>query len=75
MPQSPIQEKDSTQPVTDEAVRAINHALRDFGYPVDNAYCRKAVDELMAGEAAKGGPQMFIETWLRDAKLLPEAKS
>ena len=56
--------------VPDEAVREISRALKDFGYPVDFAYCRKAVDDLMAGESAKGGPQMFIHKWLYDAKLV-----
>ncbi len=60
------------QTVTDEAVRDMARALSDFGYPVDFDYCRKAVDELMAGGEARGGPQGFIQKWLQDAKLLPK---
>ena len=57
--------------ITDEVVREISRALKDFGYQVDFAYCREAADSLMAGEPAKGGPQMFMEKWLKDANLLP----
>jgi hypothetical protein len=58
--------------IADEAVRDITRALKEFGYPVDFAYCRKAVDDLMKGKNPVGGPQGFIQGWLRDAKRLPE---
>ena len=57
--------------ITDEAVREMTRNLNDFGYRIDFEHCRKAIDALMAGEAPKGGPQMFMQTWLRDANLLP----
>ncbi|KKK97009.1 hypothetical protein LCGC14_2657030 [marine sediment metagenome] len=60
------------QTIPDEAVREMHRALKDFGYPVDFSYCRKAVDDLIAGEPVAGGPKMFIQTWLQEAKLLPE---
>ena len=60
------------QQVSDAAVRDMVTALTDFGYPVDFTYCRKAVDDLLAGESPLGGPQGFIRRWLKDAKLLSQ---
>ena len=61
-----------SDPISDETVSNITSALKDFGYPVDFAYCRKAVDELMQGKPAVGGPMGFIRIWLRDAGLLSD---
>ncbi|KKL59704.1 hypothetical protein LCGC14_2212640 [marine sediment metagenome] len=59
--------------ITDEQVRGMMDGLKEFGYPVDFAYCRKSVDDLMEGKDPVGGPQGFIQGWLREAKLLPDA--
>lgn len=46
--------------------RALTKALVDFGYPVTAAYVSGEIDRLLKGEAPKGGPSMFIATWLKD---------
>ena len=60
-----------TNQLDDAVVRLITRALKDFGYNVDFAYCRKTVDDLMAGEPPVGGPAAFIQDWLQKANLLP----
>ena len=66
-----------TKQITDEAIRAIVHDLKDFGYPVDFAYCRKAVDGILEGKPAMslGTPALFIEKMLLDAGLIPDQES
>lgn len=44
--------------------QAFARVLRDFGYPVDAAYVGNEIKRLQNGEAAKGGPSMFIKNWL-----------
>ena len=46
--------------------KAFAATLKDFGYPVDAAYCKTQIEAWQRGEAPKGGPSMFIHGWLRD---------
>ena len=44
---------------------ALSATLRDFGYSAaDDTYVKAEITRLYAGEAARGGPSMFIKRWL-----------
>lgn len=50
--------------------RAINRALRGFGYNIDENTSTEYANKLLDGERATNGPMMFIEGWLQKAKII-----
>ena len=46
--------------------RAFQAVLVDFGYRVDAAYCEKQIEAYFRGDVPRGGPSMFIHSWLKD---------
>ena len=48
-----------------EVAHILGHALRDFGYPVTDDYVAQEAKRLLTGEAARGGPSLFLSRWLQ----------
>ena len=49
---------------------AMHTALNEFGYRVDLPYIREQANRLAnPEEKPRGGPELFMETWLKDAGI------
>lgn len=55
--------------LTDQQIRIMANSLREFAYNVDNAIVREQADKIMAGEQPGGIIGMFVQDWLKKAKL------
>ena len=40
--------------------------LRGFGYAVTDEWAKAEITGLMAGEAPRGGPSMFLARWIKN---------
>lgn len=56
--------------LTQELVVAITKYLTEFGYPLDQQYVKEEAQRLIDGGEIRGGPSLFIKTFLFKAGLV-----
>lgn len=59
--------------VTARMVATMQKALIDFGYPreyMTTEVISTYVEHAIAGDKPKGGPEMFVHNWMKEANLV-----